>query len=78
LLVPSQQRREKDEQRIAELKVDITKIDKALTAEIKRGLERNKAIQVVRDSTRFLMPWAQGVLASDVECSIRQLLLIML
>lgn len=59
--------------------MDITKIDKALTAEIKRGLERNKAIQVVRDSTRFLMPWTHGGSSPrDVQCSIRQLLLIML
>jgi flagellar motility protein MotE (MotC chaperone) len=43
-----QQRREKDEQRIAELKSEIIKVEKTLSAEIKRGLERNKSIQVVR------------------------------
>ena len=41
----TRQRREKDEQRLSELKTEIIKIDKALSAEMKRGLERNKAIQ---------------------------------
>jgi len=54
LWLPVQQRREQDEQRLAVLRTDIVKIDKALTAEIKRGLERNKAIQVV--STVYCPP----------------------
>lgn len=43
-----QQRREKDEQRLLELRANVAKLDKALTAEIKRGLERNRALQSVR------------------------------
>lgn len=43
--VGTQQRREKDEQRLHELRGAVIKIDKALSAEIKRGLERNKALE---------------------------------
>ncbi len=43
-----QQRREKDEQRLLELRTNVAKLDKALTAEIKRGLERNRSLQAVR------------------------------
>lgn len=42
-----QQRREKDEQRLLELRANVAKLDKALTAEIKRGLERNRGMQAV-------------------------------
>lgn len=42
-----QQRREKDEQRLLELRANVAKLDKALTAEIKRGLERNRGTQAV-------------------------------
>jgi hypothetical protein len=43
--IPLQQRREKDEHRVAELRVEMGKMEKSLTAEIKRRIEMNKSIQ---------------------------------
>jgi hypothetical protein len=43
-----QQRREKDEFKIAELKMEIKRLDLELTVEIKRRTEMNKSTQAVR------------------------------
>ncbi len=43
----SQQRREKDEFKIAELKMEIRRLDQELTVEIKRRTEMNKSTQAV-------------------------------
>eukprot|EP00624_Nannochloropsis_granulata_P001222 evm.model.NODE_15787_length_6194_cov_25.354376.2 len=53
----TQQRREKDESRLQELRASVIKIDKALSAEIKRGLERNKALE----------KWAEEQLAATAS-----------
>jgi uncharacterized small protein (DUF1192 family) len=42
-----QQRREKDEFRIAELKMEMQRLDAELTAEIKKRTEMNKSTQAV-------------------------------
>lgn len=42
-----QQRREKDEFKIAELKMEIKRLDQELTVEIKRRTEMNKSTQAV-------------------------------
>ncbi len=43
----NQQRREKDEFRIAELNMEMKRLDEELTSEIKRRTEMNKSIQAV-------------------------------
>lgn len=53
----TQQRREKDESRLQELRASVLKIDKALSAEIKRGLERNKLLE----------KWAEDQLAATAN-----------
>jgi len=47
-----QQRREKDEFKIAELKAEMKRLDEELTSEIKRRTEMNKSTQAV--NTLFL------------------------
>ena len=42
-----QQRRDKDEYKIAELKNEMTRLDTDLTTEIKRRTEMNKSTQAV-------------------------------
>lgn len=44
-----QQRREKDEFRITELKTEMSRLDSDLTVEIKRRTEMNKSTQIVRN-----------------------------
>mmetsp|Transcript_5254 Transcript_5254/g.10492 ORF Transcript_5254/g.10492 Transcript_5254/m.10492 type:complete len:259 (+) Transcript_5254:52-828(+) len=43
--IGTRQRREKDEHRVAELRVEMGKMEKSLTAEVKRRIEMNKSIQ---------------------------------
>lgn len=43
-----QVRREKEEFKIAELKMDMIRLEKELTSEIKRRTEMNKSTQTVR------------------------------
>lgn len=43
--IGTRQRREKDEHRVAELRVEMGAMEKSLTAEIKRRVEMNKSIQ---------------------------------
>ena len=43
--IGTRQRREKDEHRVAELRVEMGKMEKSLTAEIRRRIEMNKSIQ---------------------------------
>ena len=43
--IGTRQRREKDEHRVAELRVEMGIMEKSLTAEIKRRVEMNKSIQ---------------------------------
>ena len=44
-------RRENDEHRIAQLTAELTRLEKTLNQEIKRRVEMNKSVQVVRDRT---------------------------
>lgn len=41
-------RREQDEHRIAQLTAELTRLEKTLNQEIKRRVEMNKSVQVVR------------------------------
>ncbi|GMI26592.1 hypothetical protein TeGR_g6779 [Tetraparma gracilis] len=43
--IGTRQRREKDEHRVAELRVEMGKMEKSLTAEVKRRIEMNKSVQ---------------------------------
>lgn len=50
-----QQRREKDEFRITELKTEMSRLDSDLTVEIKRRTEMNKSTQIVSSSALSLL-----------------------
>lgn len=45
-------RREQDEHRIAQLTAELTRLEKTLSQEIKRRVEMNKSVQVVRKANR--------------------------
>lgn len=48
-------RRENDEHRIAQLTAELTRLEKTLNQEIKRRVEMNKSVQVVRKRTGRLL-----------------------
>ncbi|EQC32361.1 hypothetical protein SDRG_10108 [Saprolegnia diclina VS20] len=49
--IGTRQRRERDEHRLAEMRAEMTRLEKALNAEIKRRFEMNKSLQALCDES---------------------------
>ncbi|ETV83275.1 hypothetical protein H257_04040 [Aphanomyces astaci] len=62
--IGTRQRRERDEHRLAEMRADMTRLEKALNAETKRRFEMNKSLQALcDDSVAAMSAKFDGVLA---------------
>ena len=58
-------RRENDEHRIAQLTAELTRLEKTLNQEIKRRIEMNKSVQVVRKRAAAV-PWRSACFLVEV------------
>ncbi|OQR87478.1 SF-assemblin [Achlya hypogyna] len=65
--IGTRQRRERDEHRLAEMRAEMTRLEKALNAEIKRRFEMNKSLQALCDDSVTLMTTRfEGLLADSM------------
>ncbi|KAF0684981.1 Aste57867_23010 [Aphanomyces stellatus] len=63
--IGTRQRRERDEHRLAEMRAEMTRLEKALNAEIKRRFEMNKSLQALCDDSVASMTAKFDALLAD-------------
>ncbi|KAH9107600.1 hypothetical protein LEN26_010842 [Aphanomyces euteiches] len=63
--IGTRQRRERDEHRLAEMRAEMTRLEKALNAEIKRRFEMNKSLQAMCEDTVATMTNKFDALLAD-------------